>query len=433
MAEEQLSDQEILKILKNIRLRLLVDYPYFGFFAMNGDIILVDELSFNSFAATDGKDYFFLRKTVTNQRFRRFLPIIFIHEILHNQLYHMPRGSNRVWILWLMAIDYAINSIINNTLRLSLPEFALYDSKFDGWSAERIYFYLLREIPKSKLSKLIYEDEILKISENWDAYRRLERDYEEIKKRFKLKEHIRICGPLPNPDDVDPQKAREKWMKIKQLILKALKFAKLKGNLPLGLERFVKGLLEPKLDLAAILENFAYKIGKGMGDYSFFYRNIKRESDYLLPGTAQIKRNLVIAVDTSGSIDDETLQMFLSEVSAIKDSGVKFILATVDVKTYGKIEISEYDDFVETIMEKKPIKGGGGTDFREFFDWLQTLEEPVDGVIFFTDGNAYYPEKEKNPPYPVLWIITDVHYLNAPPFGETYYMPKDGKMMLARD
>ncbi|MEO0191144.1 MAG: VWA-like domain-containing protein, partial [candidate division WOR-3 bacterium] len=246
------------------------------------------------------------------------------------------------------------------------------------------------------------------------------REIKEIIKRLELPENARVCGNLPDKSIRDPAKTKEIQKKIIELIHHAVIYAKGRGIFPAELERYVDELLQPKLDLAETLNLFAYRIGKGMEDYSFYRKN-RRENELILPAAIGIERHIVIAIDTSGSIDDETLKIFLSEASALKDNKTKITFVTVDAKAYEPVEISEYDDFYDTIRDAHAIRGGGGTDFRDFFDFLKTLTTPVDGVIFFTDGDAEYPNKEDEPPYPVLWIITMRTNLNVPPFGETFY------------
>jgi predicted metal-dependent peptidase len=65
-----------------------------------------------------------------------------------------------------------------------------------------------------------------------------------------------------------------------------------------------------------------------------------------------------------------------------------------------------------------PLEGGGGTDFRPFFEMLAEGRDPAQTLcVFLTDGFGVFPEKA--PSVPVLWVVTesglDEHRF---PFGE---------------
>ena len=66
-----------------------------------------------------------------------------------------------------------------------------------------------------------------------------------------------------------------------------------------------------------------------------------------------------------------------------------------------------------------PPVGGGGTDFRPFFEAVDQAASPFgDGVcVYLTDGAGTFPAEP--PPLPVLWVVTPGgRDLAAFPFGE---------------
>jgi|ERR1700694_4557922 len=65
-------------------------------------------------------------------------------------------------------------------------------------------------------------------------------------------------------------------------------------------------------------------------------------------------------------------------------------------------------------------KGGGGTDFRPVFDWVEANDIRPACLIYLTDlCCSSYPAL---PDYPVLWV-TDSR--RAAPFGETLQIVAD--------
>ena len=49
------------------------------------------------------------------------------------------------------------------------------------------------------------------------------------------------------------------------------------------------------------------------------------------------------------------------------------------------------------------LRGGGGTNFRPVFDWVKAQDSAPGLLIYFTDGEGTFPERE--PDYPVSWLV----------------------------
>ena len=74
---------------------------------------------------------------------------------------------------------------------------------------------------------------------------------------------------------------------------------------------------------------------------------------------------IVVVVDTSGSIDDPTLQAFGAEITAIRDSARPAKTHVI----YCDSRIAHVDQFEPNDEFKIARHGGGGTDFRPPFDY----------------------------------------------------------------
>ena len=113
----------------------------------------------------------------------------------------------------------------------------------------------------------------------------------------------------------------------------------------------------------------------------------------------KIKRfqKMAIAIDTSGSILDEYLSLFFSEIHGMWRQGAE-------------IEIIECDAAVQRHYPYKGefpkfVKGRGGTVFDPVFQFLkENRRMQFDGCIYFTDG--YASEPTIKPPCKVFWLIT---------------------------
>jgi predicted metal-dependent peptidase len=108
------------------------------------------------------------------------------------------------------------------------------------------------------------------------------------------------------------------------------------------------------------------------------------------------ERRLAVVIDTSGSIDNETLALFFAEIDKIHATGADVMIIEADAKvqrTYlYKGRVPEQTD------------GGGGTDFNPAFEWMRTERQHFDGCIYLTDG--YADEPTVKPPCRLLWVIT---------------------------
>ena len=87
--------------------------------------------------ATEGKHIFYNREFVESLSLDD-LKFVMMHEVYHCAFFHHTRRGYRDPKLWNIAGDYAINPILVNSGRKML-ESGLYDKKYDGWSAEKIY------------------------------------------------------------------------------------------------------------------------------------------------------------------------------------------------------------------------------------------------------------------------------------------------------
>jgi predicted metal-dependent peptidase len=172
----------------------------------------------------------------------------------------------------------------------------------------------------------------------------------------------------------------------------------------------------PRLDWRARLTQFLQRMYAQ--DYAWIPPNRRYLSRGLyLPGTrSRGVGDLVVAIDTSGSIDPETARAFLGEVRALSDL----------VGATGRLFLLQADDEVRAVTELGPgrpipmeIHGRGGTDFRPVFAHLARSGtiHPT-GLLYLTDGQGTFPDRP--PAYPVLWILP------APspvPFGERVILP----------
>jgi len=114
------------------------------------------------------------------------------------------------------------------------------------------------------------------------------------------------------------------------------------------------------------------------------------------------KANILIAVDVSGSITDESFNHFYKAIKNI------FFLGIIE-----KIDVIFFDTNLKNLkpvtFKKKidlgEIKGRGGTNFQPAIDFYFNHKTDYNGLIIFTDGQGQIPVMNKNSAN-ILWIIT---------------------------
>jgi predicted metal-dependent peptidase len=122
-------------------------------------------------------------------------------------------------------------------------------------------------------------------------------------------------------------------------------------------------------------------------------------SGIYLPSNISQTFRLVIAVDSSGSIDETQLNSFLSEVNFLMTlvSNYQIELLVCDEK------IQTHETFYSGDTLEVTVKGGGATDFRPVFSYIEEHFDDVKLLLYFTDLDGFTPNAA--PDYEVKWIV----------------------------
>ena len=221
-------------------------------------------------------------------------------------------------------------------------------------------------------------------------------------------------GSGKDPNDATSQRSQVEW---DTAIAAAAQAAKLQGKLPAALERLFGDIITPEVTWQDHIKAFfARKVGAGSYDWRKPDRRMIQRDIYAPARSGNGARDVVVAVDTSGSIGQRELDVFFTEMTGILSDVRPTTLHVVwcDAQVHKVDEISDPSE----ISSLKP-KGGGGTDFRPVFDWVADNLTYPDALVYLTDGLGSFPEHA--PDYPVLWgdIYGHVKY----PFGDVVSVP----------
>ncbi len=185
---------------------------------------------------------------------------------------------------------------------------------------------------------------------------------------------------------------------IDQVIINSIKRTKTKnyGNLPGGVRQYLDLLLEslkPKVNWRRVMRLFAASSNR-----TYLKNTIRRPSKRYgtTPGIkVKRKQKVLVAIDTSGSIQMDELNEFFNEIYYIWRQGAEVLVVECDVKIHRQYQ------FKGTLP--KLVLGRGGTDFNAPLQFANEEYIP-DAIFYFTDGYAAVPEVKCR--RPILWVIS---------------------------
>lgn len=354
-------------------------------------------------AATDGRDVFYnphFMDALSDEHFDG----VMLHEVLHAALVHVPRRSRRDPQGWNIAADIVVNGILIGN-GFALPDGHVRDITLEPYSAEEVYALLPREPQQQPL--LVFVDLLEEAPGDAGEGEDGQKEKPDSKGKKGRSRGKRLEGDsLGEAERAELEKHWKGAVGQAQAVARALG----KGNLPAGVERAFGLAGQPQLDWKSVLWRFLVRTPS---DFAGFDRRGIGRGLYLETLESESLR-VHIAVDTSGSVDDAQMRLFLGEVLGILRAypHLEAQLYYADAALYGPYKLSPEGEI-------PPPQGGGGTDFRPFFAAVAQRQEPhLGGVcVYLSDGFGDFPSEA--PELPTLWVVTpgglDVEHF---PFGE---------------
>ena len=358
-------------------------------------VLMIGEKTVNDIptACTNGRDEMYGREFVEGLTDAELRGLV-LHENYHKLYQHMstwkhlwnidPHSANQ-------AMDYVINIKIadDNTDGFAvIPKGGLLDAKYRGMDTAQVF-------------NLIHQ------SDDGDGDGDGEMDEHDWK------------GAQDLSDEEKGALARDIDEAIRQGALAA---GKMGGTGSRDLEE----LLKPQVDWREVLREFISTTCAG-NDYSTWARPNRRlmsQGVYMPSGISQRVGELVVAIDTSGSISNSTLTAFLSEVKSICDTlhpeQVRLLYWGHEVVGDESYKTDELDGL---ITSTKP-RGGGGTDVNCVTQYMTAEGINPQACIVLTDGHLYGGWGEWS--CPVLWTVIDNE--SAVPTDGTAIHIKSGDM-----
>jgi len=307
---------------------------------------------------------------------------LFIHELYHVAYMHMP---NYLWMTKInpklanMVWDYRINGQIVAENRVDgfakLPDGALYDSKYDGMLEGEIW-------------KLLYEEEEQGGAGGVPSEGQGSMDEHDVEAFEELSE----------------EEQRELSNDIQEAIRQGLLAAEKAGK---GGNKTLEELVEVVIPWEDIIQEWFVDTCSGGEDGTFRVPNRKyMPINIIRPSRIQDKLDdIVLAIDTSGSVASEQLTKFMSVVRNIIET-----LAINNVHViYWDTEVRSHEVYGETAIPLSELvnttkpKGGGGTNVTCVPEYIKQTSIQAEGVVVLTDGHIYGGWGTWT--MPVLWAV----------------------------
>lgn len=411
---------EAIKRVSAARRSLVLDHPFFGVLSLK--LAIIEDNAVNTFRV-DGRQLRVNPEYALSLKPQELVGVV-AHEVLHCANGHTWRRGDRERKCWNEACDYAINPIVMDA-GLVLPQGVLDGSPYRGMSAEEIYERLMQQ--QAQDAKKDRNDDQSNDQSN-DQSEEDAGDHDpaasedgnsdsddsgngnqeaEAGGKPAPQAEGSCCGEVADCPSEQMPEIQADWSAA---VLNAAKQAEAMGRLPAGMERRVEEIKNPPQDWRSILRRFVQQNART--DYGWQQPNPRYlYGGWYLPSLrSETMPPMVVAIDTSGSIDDLTLSQFAREVESI-----------VDDMQPERVHVIYCDDEihgVDVFERGEPIvmapKGYGGTDFRPVFDYVENEGIQPACLLYLTDMMGDFPAKA--PDYPVLW--GDTFGLCPEPWGE---------------
>lgn len=233
----------------------------------------------------------------------------------------------------------------------------------------------------------------------------------------------------PNPNITD---SHEEWKDfqecpdaVKQLVKNQIEAQvksaaeqtiKMKGNIPRELTVLINGLYKKKPRIFDWKSYFRRMLGS---IYDINIKKTRRKESIRFPDSAGLKHrkkiSILVAVDTSGSVSDDELKDFFSEITYIYKAGARITILECDATIAANYEYSG--------KWTGKIHGRGGTNFQPAIDYYRNNKKDYSAMVYFTDGECSLPI---NVPRDTLWVITSNGSRQNYP-GKVLYIPTKEK------
>lgn len=334
----------------------------------------------------------------------------YLHMLFHCLFNHLNGKGNRDKILWDVACDIAIESILDSfyvkpVYRHQSP----YRREIYGRITARRKVFTAEGIYKDLTEMNLTQEELLRMAGE-----------------FYVDSHDRW------DEDEDPRVSTERqnqWQEMREKMETEMEsFGEENAQSGKDLLEQIKAENRERYDYKRFLKKFAVlreeaEIDPDSFDPIFYtygmtlYENMPLIEPLETREVFKIE-DFVIAIDTSMSVSGDLVKRFLEETYGMLSESESYFrkvnihIIQCDEEIRSDVTITNREE-MEDYMEHFTISGFGGTDFRPAFEYVNGLLnkgvfKKLRGLLYFTDGKGIYPVSM--PPYDTAFVFMEGQY-----------------------
>lgn len=352
-------------------MKLLIRDPYYALFLMGVDKQETERVPTLAVGLNGINIKLLINKGFWSGLIDEYKYGIIIHEALHICYFHLlDRGDYPDHVIDNIACDMEINQFIP---REYLPKEGIFLDNFqkkypqlelEPLKGRRYYYNKLKSLPEKEQENL--GSELGNNEHFWEVFEEL--------------------------SDADKELVRNQITHMMEEAAESCR--KQQGTVPGHLEQIMKLAKKepPKFDWKKYIRQWV-----GMSQDVYFKPTRFKPNPYFTRNPSQkvkFKQKILIAIDTSGSVSNDELQEFMSEIKFLHRFGHSIYIMCVDTQLYDPYLYKGVDEF--------KISGRGGTYFTPTLNYFNEHPE-YSCMIYFTDGEAKLPPNSNRP---MLWVIS---------------------------
>lgn len=354
------------------------------------------------------------------QRGRAACTRLYLHVVLHCLFCHPFDRKGRDERIWNLACDVAVESMIDD-LSLKCVHLAF------GAFRKSVYARLRDRLPVLTAEGIcqVIEGELTEAEINrWQM-------------EFRMDDHS-LWEREPKDGPKNPNPNRQKWDDIRERMeTEVMLFSKEASEGEGDLKEQLRVSNRSRYDYKEFLQKFTVlheemQIDPDSFDYIFYHYGMELYGNMPLIEpleTSEVRKieEFVIVIDTSMSCKEGLVKRFLEETYEVLSQTESFFkrmrihIIQCDEQVQSDVLI-ESQEALKQYMEHFMVLGGGGTDFRPVFAYVEDQLAKkkfwrLRGLLYFTDGYGVFPVKM--PPYETAFIFIQNHYrdVDVPPWA----------------
>ena len=427
---------EVSRKLAAARTLLILDKPFLGALVLRLPLEAV-RARWCPTTATDARKIYYNPDFIEPLNLSQ-VQFVLAHDALHCGLSHFARREHRDAHRWDIACDHAVNQLLKED-KLEPPEGSLYNDEYAGMAAEEIFPLIPGDSDEQTLDQHLYHGDQRsnssegsgddtgndtgnktgndltrhsdsdgnsqsnntggKNSNNNNAGKKNQPD-DTAEQNTEQSDDLSTSNTTRPPPSLSIQEREQLNIQWQQRLAGAAQQASQAGKMTGSAARLINKLLRSSVPWRTLLAR--YMSGSARVDYNLTRPSQRREGDAIMPSLHARQVNVVVALDTSGSIEQQELDEFVAEVNAIKglvNARITLLACDAQLDENGPWTFEAW----EQLVLPETVQGHGGTDFSPVFTWVSDNNIQPDLVIYFTDAQGRFPQKP--PLAETLWLV----------------------------